>query len=100
MHCVPVPADLIGPGQAAEILHVTDKTIRKMVHRGELTGYRVTNGLTKVSEAEVRAHVRAVPLAGRPDLDGYIQRIVNAAPALTPEQLERLRALLAPPTAA
>jgi excisionase family DNA binding protein len=100
LHCVPVPSDLIGPGQAAEILHVSDRTIRNMIRRGELTGYRVTSGLTKLSEAEVRGHVRVGPQGDRPDLDGYIRRIVDAAPALTPEQLERLRALLAPPTAA
>ncbi|MEU6316104.1 helix-turn-helix domain-containing protein [Streptomyces sp. NPDC047009] len=99
MHCVPVPSDLIGPIDAAEILHVTDKTVRQMVKRGELTGYRVTSGLTKVSESEVRAHIKATAPAST-ELDAHIRRIVDAAPALTPEQLERLRALLASPKAA
>lgn len=99
MYCVPVPSDLIGPSEAAAILHVTDKTVRAMIRRGELTGYRVTNGLTRVSEAAVRGHVR-VSEGGRPDLDGYIRRIVDAAAVLTPEQLEKLRALLAPAQAA
>lgn len=99
MHSVPVPDDLIGPYRAAEILHVSRLTIHRMVQRGELTGYRVTSGRTKVSESEVRAHIE-VTAPDSVGLDAHIRRIVDAAPALTPEQLERLRALLAPPSRA
>ncbi|WP_367325349.1 helix-turn-helix domain-containing protein [Streptomyces sp. HUAS ZL42] len=97
MPSAPFPSDLIGPNDAATILSVSRITIRRMIERGELIGYRVTSGLTKVSEAEVRAHVT---VANPSSLDVYVRRIVDAAPALTPEQLERLRALLAPSTAA
>ncbi|MEU3981779.1 helix-turn-helix domain-containing protein [Streptomyces sp. NPDC026672] len=99
MHSIPVPDDLIGPGRAAEILHVNPLTIQRMVKRGELTGYRVTSGLTKVSEAEVRAHIKTTAPTVT-ELDAHVRRIVDAAPALTPDQLGRLRALLAPSTAA
>ncbi|WP_458246325.1 helix-turn-helix domain-containing protein [Streptomyces sp. MAI_2237] len=97
MHSVPAPSDLIGPNRAAEILQVGRTTVYRMIERGELTAYRVTSGLTRVSEAEVRAHIE---VSSPPSLDLYVRRIVDAAPALNPEQLERLRALLAPPTAA
>ncbi|WP_432020417.1 helix-turn-helix domain-containing protein [Streptomyces sp. 1222.5] len=95
MHSVPVPSDLIGPNQAAEILGVSRRTVYNMIERGELIGYRVTDGLTRVAETEVRAHIKEVDPPSV-TLDAHIRRIVDAAPALTPEQLERLRALLAP----
>lgn len=97
MHSASVPPDLIGPNRAAELLRVGRATIYRMIQRGELTGYRVTSGLTRLSEAEVLAHIEVATPAS---LDLYVRRIVDAAPALTPEQLERLRALLASPTAA
>ncbi|MEV6049732.1 helix-turn-helix domain-containing protein [Streptomyces sp. NPDC052107] len=90
-----MPSDLIGPIQAAEILHVSRSTIYNMLKSGELTGYRVTDGLTRISETEVRAHIKTTAPTVV-ELDAHIRRIVDAAPALTPEQLERLRALLAP----
>lgn len=101
MDCVPVPSDLIGPYRAAEILHVSRLTIYRMIQRGEITGYRVTSGRTKVSETEVRAHIK-VTAPTSVEVDAYINRIVDAAPAPTPEQEEKLRAWLAPvpPTAA
>lgn len=93
MPSAPLPSDLIGPNEAASILRVNRITIRRMIERGQLTGYRVTPGLCKVSEAEVRAQIEVTTPTS---LDAYVRRIVDAAPALTPEQLEKLRALLAP----
>ncbi|MGW5475431.1 helix-turn-helix domain-containing protein [Streptomyces sp. NPDC004008] len=90
-----MPSDLIGSHRAAEILHVTPITVRRMIERGELTGYRVTSGRTKVSESEVRAHIK-VTAPTSVEVDAYIDRLVQAAPAPTPEQREKLRAWLAP----
>ncbi|MET8534028.1 hypothetical protein ABZV67_19320 [Streptomyces sp. NPDC005065] len=87
-----MPDDLIGPNVAADILHVSRVTIHNMVQRGELTGYMVTSGLTKVSESQVRSQVKVVAPKG---VDLHIRRIVDAAPSLTPEQIDTLRALLA-----
>lgn len=91
MQSIPVPTDLIGPNRVAEILCVNRATVYRMLARGELTAYRITSGLTKVSEMEVRAHVEVTPTS----LDIYVRRIVDAAPALNSEQLDKLRSLLA-----
>ncbi len=99
MHSTPVPPDLIGPYAAADILHVTPVTIWRMVKRGELRGYRVTDGRTKLSETEVRAHIK-VTAPTSVETDAYIDRIVESAPEPTPEQKEKLRRWLGPLTAA
>ncbi|MET7720078.1 helix-turn-helix domain-containing protein [Streptomyces mirabilis] len=97
MQSVPLslPTDLVGPNRAAELLHVGRATVYRMIARGEITGYRLTSGLTKVSEAEVRSHV-VTTRPGPMRLDAAIQRVVDAAPSLTSEQMDRLRSLLAP----
>lgn len=93
MPSAPFPSDLIGPNRAAEILHVNRITIRRMIERGQLAGYRVTPGLTKVSEAEVRAQIE---VTAPTDLDAYVRWIVDGARRLPPEKLDKVRALLAP----
>lgn len=60
--------------------------------RGRIAGRKSQNPDADVSD-DLR-DLRAIRL------EEQIQRVVNAAPPPTPEQLERLRALLAPPTAA
>ncbi|MFF8019819.1 excisionase family DNA-binding protein [Streptomyces sp. NPDC007896] len=90
-----VPSDLIGPKRAGELLGVSYGTVYSMIARGELIAYRVTNGIARLSEAEVRAHVRIGPQS----VDAVIDRIVAAAPEPTPEQREKLDRWLAPLTA-
>lgn len=93
MSSAPIPHDLIEKSHAARLLGVHYTTVHHMVLRGELTGFRVTRGSTKVSEAEVRAHVEVSPAS----VDFHIRRIADA-PSLSGEQIEKLRSLLAPST--
>lgn len=54
-----IPAD-----EAAARLSVDKKTIRRMISRGELTGYRVGPRLIRVDTAELEALLRPIPTAG------------------------------------
>ena len=50
--------------QAADRLGVAPRTIRRMISRGELTGYRVGNTrLLRVDAAEVERSLTVVPAA-------------------------------------
>ena len=95
MSRVLIPSDLIEKSEAADLLGLHYTTIHNMIRRGELTGYQVSKGSTKVSLAEVQAHVK-VSTPGPIKLAAAVQRVVDAAPSLTAEQMERLRALLSP----
>lgn len=46
---------------AAEYLSVTPKTIRRMISRGELTGYRIGPRTLRVDLNEVQALARPIP---------------------------------------
>lgn len=58
---------------------------------------RIGGTIAANPDADVTEDLRDMRVA---QLEERIQRIVNAAPPPTPEQLERLRALLASPAAA
>jgi excisionase family DNA binding protein len=49
---------------AAEYLGVSDKTVRRMIASGRLTGYRVGNRIIRVDLDEVEALLRRIPAAG------------------------------------
>jgi excisionase family DNA binding protein len=49
---------------AAEMLSVSPRTIRRMISRGELAGYRLGPRLLRVDEAEVQALLRRIPTVG------------------------------------
>lgn len=51
------PADLIGLTEAAQMLGISRWTLRRMIDRGEVTGYRVGR-LVKVSARDVRRIAR------------------------------------------
>ncbi|MCS5478723.1 helix-turn-helix domain-containing protein [Corynebacterium sp. YIM 101645] len=48
---------------AADVLGVSDDTIRRMISRGELAGYRVGRSL-RVMEQDVLDYIRPIPTAG------------------------------------
>jgi excisionase family DNA binding protein len=45
----------------AERLAVNPRTIRRMIARGEITGYRLGNKLVRVNPAEIDAVMRPIP---------------------------------------
>lgn len=49
---------------AAEYAGVSSKTIRRMVSRGQLTGYRFGNRLIRIDADELNAILRPIPTAG------------------------------------
>ena len=49
---------------AAERLSVDPRTIRRMIARGEITGYRIGTKALRVDPAEVDAALHPVPTAG------------------------------------
>ena len=48
---------------AAEYLGVADKTIRRMISRGDITGYRAGPRLIRVDRNELDALLRPIPCA-------------------------------------
>ncbi|GAA4016083.1 helix-turn-helix domain-containing protein [Streptomyces plumbiresistens] len=59
----PTPHDLIGLTEAARLLGSSRWTVRRMINRGELPGYRVGR-LIKVSARDVDRAARRIPPAG------------------------------------
>lgn len=57
------PNRLVRMDTAAEWLDVDPKTIRRMVSKGTLHGYRVGGRLLRVDMAEVEALARPIPAA-------------------------------------
>lgn len=49
---------------AAEYLNVTDRTIRNLIARGEITGYRIGTRMVRVDLNEIDALLRPIPTAG------------------------------------
>lgn len=49
---------------AADYLACSVKTIRRMISKGELTGYRVGARMIRVDMAEIYAISRVIPTAG------------------------------------
>jgi excisionase family DNA binding protein len=49
---------------AAERLAVHERTIRRMIARGEITGYRLGGHLIRVDPAELDAAMQPVPTGG------------------------------------
>jgi excisionase family DNA binding protein len=48
----------------AKRLAVNPRTIRRMIARGEITGYRLGNKLVRVNPAEIDAVMRPIPTVG------------------------------------
>ena len=57
------PGQLAGIGKAANLVDVCERTVRRWIADGLITGYRVGPKLLKVDLAEIDALVRPVPTA-------------------------------------
>lgn len=55
--------DLTPVSRAAEYLQCSEKTVRRSVAAGQLTGYRIGKRMLRVDMREVRALARAIPTA-------------------------------------
>ena len=103
--------------ETAQYVGVDEKTVRRWIANGRLTGYRMGPRLVRLDPVEVRALGRPIhkpsltttagstadeggvqsgPLSEDPatQLGDYIRRLVDAAPPLTDEQRSRLALLL------
>jgi excisionase family DNA binding protein len=59
------PARLYGSVEAAaERLGCSPRTVRRMISRGEIAGYRLGKRLLRVDLAEVDSTLRRIPAAG------------------------------------
>lgn len=61
-----IPRDLVSLDEAGSVLDVSKWTVRRMISRGELAGYKVgraPNSPIRVSESEVRRMARQIPAA-------------------------------------
>jgi excisionase family DNA binding protein len=80
----------------AEHIGVSDKTMRRMIASGQITGYRVGPRLVRVDLNELDAlladqtkdDLKAERLAE------HVKRVVDAAPPLSPAQRDKIAALL------
>lgn len=50
--------------EAAEYLAVTERTIRNMIARGELTGYRIGKRAIRIDHLELDAAMTPIPTVG------------------------------------
>lgn len=49
--------DILGPKEVAQILRLTDRTVKKMANEGELTGFRISKRW-RFRRASIDAYVR------------------------------------------
>ena len=62
---------LLKKSEAAEILHVSEATVERLIAGGQLPAYRIAKAVTRISEADVYDYlesrrVKAARLQGRP----------------------------------
>jgi excisionase family DNA binding protein len=60
----PNARDFIGPADAAAYLNVSEKTLRRYISSGRLTGYRVGPKLIRIDRAELDALLSPIPAGG------------------------------------
>jgi excisionase family DNA binding protein len=99
---------LVSPTAAGAYAGCHERTIKRRIDDGTLTGYRWGPRLLRVDLDEVDAMLAVATPRGsasrtEPEADRdlaaerlaeHVQRVVDAAPALTPEQRDRLALLL------
>lgn len=55
---------LVSLNEAAERFACSERTVRRMIAAGQLTGYRVGKRLVRVDAGELDAAMRVIPTAG------------------------------------
>lgn len=78
--------------EAARLGYGAYSTLRNWIRQGRLPAVKTGNRV-KILRADLDALTQARGSQG-PDIDRAIAQIVDAAPALSPSQVERLRGLL------
>jgi excisionase family DNA binding protein len=86
------PDELLTQLQVAELLKVTVPTVRAKIGSGELPAYRLGQRVVRVRRGDVDRLL--TPMSASPKIEAAVQKSVDAAPALTPDQLEKIAALL------
>ena len=56
--------ELVSIPRAAEHLGISEKSVRRYISQGRLTGYRLGKRLIRVDLAEVDSALRQIPTAG------------------------------------
>ena len=59
-----LPRRWLSQAEAAEYLGITDRTLRRMVARGELPAYRMGPRLTRFDLSDLDATMRPIPTGG------------------------------------
>lgn len=59
-----LPRRWLSQAEAADYLGITDRTLRRMVARGDLPGYRLGPRLTRFDQSDLDALLRPIPAAG------------------------------------
>lgn len=60
----PTRSRFISLAEAAEYLSVTDRTVRNLIARGDLTGYRLGSRTLRVDAHELDSLLEPIPTAG------------------------------------
>lgn len=55
---------LVSVDQAADFLSCSPRTVRRMVSRGQIAGFRVGSRMLRVDLTELEAQLRPIPTAG------------------------------------
>jgi len=63
-HSSKPPSRLVDLKKAAERFDSSERTVRRMIAAGELTGYRVGKRLVRLNADELDALARVIPTAG------------------------------------
>jgi excisionase family DNA binding protein len=79
--------------QACAVAGVTPPTLRKWLHQGLIRAVRVGNGPYRYDLDSLAAVVVEYPCPD-PGVDDRIRELVEAAPELTPRQVNKIRLLL------
>ncbi len=64
MNQKPLERRYVTLSEAAEYLAVTERTIRNMIARGELTGYRIGKRAIRIDHLELDAAMTPIPTVG------------------------------------
>ena len=90
---LPQTENLLTMAQAAKIVGVSTQTISRRIKCGELPAYNIGPRAVRISPSDLQQ--LATPTAAQ-QREQHIQRLLEAAPRLSPEQRDRLAVLVRP----